>query len=132
MARLKLKPGRDSAEIGQAIVAAWFKVLGSEEVADRQLTDDNNKAELEAVFSEIIDNRVTPFEIVIDPPTPTTANKLKIVVPQPPKKDPDDNDTIDVIDRDMLIKYLKRFHRYSQGRQYHEDLGVAVVFGCGK
>jgi hypothetical protein len=126
MARATLKQHREPADIGQAIIAAWFKVLPNSGTSGGVLTDAI-KDELATALREIL---ATPFEIEIDPPAPTDASPLKIVVPQPPTSA--DPALPNVRNRQELINYLDQYHQYSQGRHYHEDLGIALVFGCGK
>jgi hypothetical protein len=45
-----------------------------------------------------------------------------VVIPQPPEG---------VTNRQQLMDYLIQHHK-TAGRQFHEDLGTAIVFGCGR
>ncbi|EHK53631.1 hypothetical protein MAXJ12_29360 [Mesorhizobium alhagi CCNWXJ12-2] len=69
--------------------------------------------DLTVVLQEVIKERVN---LVFDQP-----GEINIVVPTLPN---------DVLTRDDLIKYLRDYHRYGQGRHYHDELATAVLFGC--
>jgi hypothetical protein len=58
------------------------------------------------------------FQLVFDPQASDTIN---IAIPQPPKHT-----------RRELIRYLADYHAGGPGSQYHEELGTAVLFGCGR
>ncbi|HSE74193.1 MAG TPA: hypothetical protein VLB05_06755 [Dongiaceae bacterium] len=115
MARAELNANREAWEVGQAIVAAWFKVLAN----GRMKIGDPEKAELKRVFGEIFKTRI--YDVVIDPPNENEG--INIVVPQPP-------DTVHSAPE--LVEYLRHFHDDGSSRHYHEELGAAVIFGCGK
>jgi len=70
------------------------------------------KDELEQVLETIIDGNCT---VVLDTGT------IYIPFAEPPASD-----------RSGLATYLQDYHDATSGHQYHEDLGVAVLFGCGK
>jgi hypothetical protein len=126
VARAEFKDNREAWEVGQAIVAAWFKVLSQK---DQGTTPSNNpvpgrlgnneKIELQAVFNEIFLTKIAG--LIIDPPDATGG--IYILVPQPPPN-------IDSVEK--LIGYLASFHNTTQPHHFHEELGDAVVFGCGK
>ena len=71
------------------------------------------RPQLQTIFDEIVD---TTVNIVIDEPGETN-----IVVPMVPDG---------VLTRQDLFEYLRDYHRHSQGRHYHDELGGAVLFGC--
>jgi hypothetical protein len=75
----------------------------------------NLKPELEFVIGKIASK--TPNIIYDDP------NTVNIVVPDVPDG---------VYSRQELLQYLDQYHRFGQGHNYHEELGVALLFGCGK
>jgi hypothetical protein len=79
------------------------------------LDDDAIKNELKYVLSLIID--AEPI-IVVDEPT---GREVHVVVPRIPPG---------VRSRQDLIDYLRDYHQYAQGEHYHEELGVASLFGC--
>lgn len=115
MARAVMRDNRQPWEIGQAIVAAWFKVL---QVPGGRL-EEADAIELKRVFEEIF---ATPIaDVVLDPQDP--ADGIKILVPQPPDGIKTQAD---------LIDYLAKFHNATQPRHFHEELGDVVIFGCGK
>jgi hypothetical protein len=121
MSRAGVNEDRNLWEIGQAIVAAWWKVLpdsnpNKDVNAIRDVNSPDITNELTTVFKEVLD---TPFKIYVDP---KDRSYINIVVPQPPEG---------VWARKDLIEYLTGHHK-SAGHQYHEDLGTAVVFGCGR
>src|SRR5688572_20813960 len=99
MARAELRETRDASEIGEAIVAAWFKVLVT---PSGTLNENEHRAELEAVFAEILK---TPVRVMIDPVVPDVDNPLVITVPQPPRDpaDPTNPDT-NVTTREELVR----------------------------
>jgi len=70
------------------------------------------KDELEQVIETIIDGDCT---VVIDNGT------IYVPLAEPPAPD-----------RSGLATYLQNYHNATSGRQYHEDLGTAILFGCGK
>jgi hypothetical protein len=119
MARSGERGNRQLQEIGAATVAAWFKVLPDTNTNDDvSLILPMNEDELRVVFSEILD---VPFELRIDPPLSDAMRKINIVIAQPP-----------VYSRKDLVKYLNDYHKFSQGDHYHESLGRAMLFGCGR
>jgi hypothetical protein len=69
------------------------------------------------VIARILDPSVS-FTLTFDP---LSGDVINISIPQPPART-----------RQGLIDYLTRFHDVAQGGQYHEDLGTAVLFGCGR
>ncbi len=115
MARAQLNDGRETWEVGQAIVAAWFRVLnkpgGSGKIEAADLL------ELKRVFEEIF---FTPIAEVIADPTNESLG-INVLVPQPPRSSVPD-----------LLKYLSDFHSDSSYKHFHEELGSATIFGCGK
>jgi|SRR4051794_30056093 hypothetical protein len=72
--------------------------------------------ELRTVLDGLLDPAIR-YNLIFDP---QVENEITIVIPQPPK-----------LTRQDLIDYLMEFHRTAQGQHYHEDLGTAVLFGCG-
>jgi hypothetical protein len=115
MARSGTRGDRELAELGQAIIAAWFKVLPDTTGGPIDDLETMTRDELTVVLGEILDR---PFELVFDPPGENAP--ITIVIPQPP-----------VSSREELVDYLRRHHR-SSSRHYHEDLGTALLFGCGR
>jgi len=114
VARAILRANREPWEVGQAIVAAWFKVL---QQPGGRLTDADG-VELKRVFEEIF---ATPInQIILDP---ADNNSINILVPQPPQE---------VQTQADLLGYLARFHNNTQPHHFHEELGDAIIFGCGK
>lgn len=73
----------------------------------------DTRPQLQTIFDEIIDSNVN---VVVDEP-----GEINIVVPMVPDG---------VLTREDLFLYLRDYHRHSQGRQYHDELGGAVLFGC--
>jgi hypothetical protein len=71
------------------------------------------KDELEFFLQQIVDVRV---EAVFD-----EKHLIHVAVPRIPDS---------VLTRGDLIDYLHNYHDYGQGRHYHDELGVAVLFGC--
>ena len=112
MARAELNDDRHAWEIGQVIVAGWFKVLQR----GQTVFNDDDKRELQRALAEIFK---TPINMSVDP---TDRRSINLVVPQPPEN-------IDTPAK--LVEYLRQFHAAS-ARQYHEELGTALIFGCGK
>ncbi|HVJ43899.1 MAG TPA: hypothetical protein VM639_20525 [Dongiaceae bacterium] len=114
MARAVLRDKRAPWEVGQAIVAAWFKVLQN---PDGRLTATEG-LELKQVFEEIF---ATPIhDVILDP---ADNESINILVPQPPKE---------VHTQADLLSYLAKFHNNTQPHHFHEELGDAIIFGCGK
>lgn len=72
------------------------------------------KAELTAVLNQIVDG------VTVEPEF-DEAGKIYVVVPQIPE---------DILIRADLLDYLEKYHRFGQGRHYHDELGAAVLFGC--
>jgi hypothetical protein len=73
------------------------------------------REELEFVLGQIL---VTKAEVLVDP---ADGSKIYVVVPRIPPG---------VRSRQDLLDYLEEYHRYAQGEHYHEELGVASLFGC--
>jgi hypothetical protein len=116
MARADVRGRQDFQEIGAAIVAAWFKALPEQPGAPvAPIDSDEIRDELQTVFARVL---ATNVKIIFDP---ADGSFINIVVPRPP-----------VETRSELIEYLSNFHQASQGQHYHEELGTAVVFGCGR
>lgn len=115
MARAELNEGREPWEVGQTIVAAWFRVLNRP--PGQQKIGPDDILELKRVFEEIFK---TPIAEVIADPIDENAG-IKILVPQPPKAS-----------TQALLTYLNDFHNQSSSKHFHEELGSAVIFGCGK
>jgi hypothetical protein len=111
LARAELNAGHEYWEIGQAIVAAWFKALG-EKRAIKKLDADQIKAAL----SDVIKTKIS--EVI---PDPENQKEIFLVIPQPPVKTPE-----------QLLKYLKEFDEKTDRGLFLEELGKAVIFGCGK
>lgn len=120
MARAKPKDGRDLSEVGQVIVAAWFKVLPdlptltSSQIEAALL---NLRPELKVVLEKIVDASIV---VQVDK---DSTKEVNIVVPFPPANT-----------RAGLIDYLRKFHTNpnSSGRHFHDELGATTLFGCGK
>ena len=72
------------------------------------------QSELETVLGQIID--ATTVRAVYD-----TETLVNIAIPKIPDK---------ILTPGDLLKYLQGYHDYGQGRHYHDELGVAVLFGC--
>jgi hypothetical protein len=72
------------------------------------------QSELEAVLEQIID--APNVQVVYD-----TDTEIKVAVPKIPDG---------VLTRGDLLTYLETYHDYGQGHHYHDELGVAVLFGC--
>jgi hypothetical protein len=112
MARAKLNPNREAWEVGQAIVSAWFKVLSNGQNKIRA----TEQAELLRLFQEIFETPIA--QVIVDPETETQP--ITMIVPQPPRTSVAE-----------LLTYLDDFHK-TANRHYHEELGTALIFGCGK
>lgn len=117
MARAELNEGREAWEVGQAIVAAWFRVLNRPGRAEDHVIKDTDLPELKRVFEEIFKTKIA--KVIADPAEKDGG--IIILVPQPPKSTPQE-----------LLEYLKDFHDQSSSTHFHEELGRVVLFGCGK
>ncbi len=115
MARAQLNEGRETWEVGQAIVAAWFRVLNKPGGSGK--IEEEDTLELKRVFEEIFFTKIA--EVIADPKN--DADGINILIPQPPKTSVQD-----------LLKYLNDFHSDSSYKHFHEELGSATIFGCGK
>lgn len=115
MAKAELNDDRQPWEAGQAIVAAWFKVLQRAAVADRKIKPEDT-AELKRVFGEIFKTKV---QLLVDPMV--EADGVYMVVPQPP-----------VNSAPELVEYIRKFHDDNSSHQFQEEMGAALIFGCGK
>lgn len=73
------------------------------------------KRDLKIVLEDIVEAGVS-VEVHTDEP-----NLIHVVVPQVP---------MGVLTRADLIDYLHDYHKYAQGRHYHDELATAVLFGC--
>ncbi|MER9890500.1 hypothetical protein NKJ40_00100 [Mesorhizobium sp. M0119] len=73
------------------------------------------KRDLKIVLEDIVETGVS-VEVHVDEP-----NLINVVVPQVPRG---------VLTRGDLIDYLHDYHKYAQGRHYHDELATAVLFGC--
>lgn len=73
------------------------------------------KRDLRMVLEDIVEAGVS-VEVHVDEP-----NLINVVVPQVP---------MEVLTRGDLIDYLHDYHKYAQGRHYHDELATAVLFGC--
>lgn len=73
------------------------------------------KRDLKMVLEDIVETGVS-VEVHVDEP-----NLINVVVPQVPRG---------VLTRGDLIDYLHDYHKYAQGRHYHDELATAVLFGC--
>lgn len=102
MARARAKRNRQQAELAEAIIAEWFRML-SMPLGQREM----DVGALTASFNEILDS---PCEAIAD-----GVDHVKIVVPQPP-----------AADVAGLIDYLERNGDFKQG------MSAAVLFGCGR
>ena len=130
MAKGTPRSGRSFEEIGQVIVAAWFKALSDDPNVPPTPID---KDEMTAAFKNIL---VEDCEAVID-----TATKMYISVPYPPEK------------TRMLL--ANKIHLYTQNynlppgdpnypkdqpcnplhhanKSFAEDMGYSIMFGCGR
>lgn len=114
MARAELNEGRETWEVGQAIVAAWFRVLSR---PGSHVIEQADLLELKRVLEEIFKTKIN--DVIADPPN--ESDGIKILVPQPPKSTTQE-----------LLEYLKDFHDQSSSTHFHEELGKVVMFGCGK
>lgn len=73
--------------------------------------------ELEAALRQILDlSAGTRIKTVFD-----TPDMVHIAVPRIPD---------DILTRSDLLDYLRRYHDTGQGRHYHDELGMAVIYGC--
>jgi hypothetical protein len=72
--------------------------------------------ELSYVFKQIVTK--SQVSIYYD-----DSDLINIVIPEIPEG---------VACRQQLLKYLNIYHRIGQGRHYDEELGTAILFGCGK
>ena len=116
MARIGLRPDREFQQLGQAILGAWFKALDPK----NGVTLAQLKPELDAVVRETLDDQGGALTINVFVDTDTVVN---VVIPKWPAT---------VTNINQLIAYLKTYHDTTTGRHYDEDLGQAVVFGCGR
>jgi hypothetical protein len=120
MAKIGLRQDRDYQQIGEAVLAAWFKILDPDSGVKKL---DDLKPELAAIVREVLDAK-TDLNIVID--SDKTTN---IVIPYLPY---DEKKPGYISTTDELIAYLRKYHEGTSGRHYGEELGQAVVFGCGR
>jgi len=72
--------------------------------------------ELRYVLSQIVEK--PNIQIYFD-----KSDTINIAVPEVPSG---------VGCRQQLLKYLQNYHLFGQGRHYDEELGTAILFGCGK
>lgn len=73
------------------------------------------KRDLKIALEDIVKAGVS-VQVHVDEP-----NLINVVVPQVP---------MGVLTRGDLIDYLHDYHKYAQGRHYHDELATAVLFGC--
>jgi hypothetical protein len=128
MARARLRAGRKIEEIGEVIVAAWFKALPPTSGP----IGDIDEYELSAAFSNILDKECVA---VLD-----TSTKIHVAIPYI---------FDDVKNHKELIEYLHSHYDQSDSgtnmtnpfncrnrplrqRKFSEDMGQALFFGCGK
>lgn len=111
--RAKVREGRDIGEIGQAILAAWYKILPEQE---GDPIGDIDADELTTLFNQILE---TPCQAIVDP----KSGPINIAVPQPPET---------VTSRQSLVEYLADFVPETPDPTYHSHISVALLFGCGK
>ena len=122
MARIGLRPGREYEQIGQVVLGAWFKALDPA----NGVTLQDLKPEIEAVLRETLETQVVQsgslqtikFNVYIDKPL-----EVNIVIPIWPAS---------VMTTADLVTYLQGYHDKTGGRHYDEEVGQAVVFGCGR
>jgi hypothetical protein len=127
MARIGMRPGRDYQQIGQVVLAAWFKALDAATLgAANQVSLPDLEPEIEAVLRETLEDTVliggvaTPIKINVLIDDTLVVN---IVIPKWPAS---------VTNTTQLVAYLQNYHDRTGGRHYDEELGQAVVFGCGR
>jgi hypothetical protein len=107
MARARVKHGRKLADITQAIVAEWYRVLPDAQGEEILPMDEYA---LTAAFNAILDQDCVAVLDAKDGP-------IHIAVPFPPSN---------VDTRDKLMIYLDKNHDFWEG------MGAAVLFGCGR
>jgi hypothetical protein len=122
MARIGLRPDREYQQIGQAVLGAWFKAIDPA----NGVSLPDLKPELEAVVRETLEDKVISggviktiqINVVID-----DTLVVNVVIPKWPAS---------VANTTDLVAYLKDYHDRTGGRHYDEELGQAVIFGCGR
>ena len=118
MSRIEVKGDRELDALGAAIVAAWYRALP--ETAGPAVGDvADSLPQIREVCRQLFAVGVT-INVMADARDGTLVN---LVIPQVP-------DT--VRSREDLASYLAEYNFRSQGSRFHEDLGKAVIFGCGK
>ena len=127
MARIGMRPGREYQQIGQVVLGAWFKALDAATLGPaNRVSLPDLKPEIEAVLRETLEDTVIiggvattiKINVVID----DTLN-VNVVIPKWPAS---------VTNTADLVTYLQNYHDRTGGRHYDEELGQAVVFGCGR
>src|SRR5687767_15063594 len=121
MAKARVQPGRLAEEVGNIVIAAWFKAL-PDAPAGYDGIGELDISEIEDALREVVSN---PFNVAVDP-KPSNANQdpgITILIPRPPEG---------VFDRQGLADYLRRYHNQQHGDEFHQTLGVALLFGCGR
>ncbi|MER9235240.1 hypothetical protein NKI56_24655 [Mesorhizobium sp. M0622] len=99
---------------GQPIIYGDDPLDGGDAIPDAAAYADL-KRDLKMVLEDIVEAGVS-VEVHVDEP-----NLINVVVPQVPRG---------VLTRGDLIDYLHNYHKYAQGRHYHDELATAVLFGC--
>ena len=110
MARGRIKQGRYSTEIADAILAEWYRILPPASAPGAAVQMDANS--LTAAINSILDP-ADRCQVILDEP----GQPIKIVVPLPPST---------VTTREQLVDYIKNNDDFRQG------MGAAVLFGCGR
>lgn len=120
MAKAEVRNGRSLQEIGQAIIAAWYKVLPEDE---NDPVGDIDADELTTLFNQILKQ---PCRAIVDP----KGGPVNIAVPQPPEG---------VKSRQSLIEYLEDQAPDqapacppAETEDFYTAFGQALLFGCGK
>ena len=134
MSRATLRPAKKVDDIGDVIIAAWFKVLPDN---DGDSIGDIDPSELSAAFSSILDAKC--IAVIDKKGANADQDTLYISVPYPP-----------VTSKNKLIQYLHDHYNSSfdqnnqknpfnpkhpnkqRKRPFSEDFGEALFFGCGK
>ncbi|MGO4438276.1 hypothetical protein [Rhizobium sp. RAF56] len=110
MARGRIKSGRQSTEIADAILAEWYRILPPANAPGAAAQMDANA--LTAAFNSVLDPS-DKCQVILDEP----GKPIKIVVPLPPAG---------VKTKEDLLGYIQKNDDFRQG------MGAAVLFGCGR
>lgn len=88
--------------------------IGGSVIPDVSSPTSDLEDELGAAISQVLDGVTAKVKF-------DTPGVMNIGVPMLPKG---------IFTRDDLLDYLRTYHEIGESRHYHDELGVAVLFGC--